>query len=82
MDLDEKLLYHCILTASSNLVNFNLEGLPIMKLAIRIVALSVVVAGLAAAGFSPKATTALSSHLSATSSLPVPQCGPYICPAK
>jgi hypothetical protein len=50
-----------------------------MKLAIRIFALSVVVAGLAAAGFSPKTASNLSSHLSATSSLPIPQCGPYIC---
>lgn len=47
-----------------------------MKLVIRIFALSVVVAGIAAAGFSPKSAPALSSHLSATGSMPIPTCGP------
>lgn len=50
-----------------------------MKLAVRIFVLSVVVAGAAAASFSPKTSHAVASHLSATSSLPVPSCGPGMC---
>jgi hypothetical protein len=56
-----------------------------MKLAIRIFAMSVVFAGAAAASVSSHNTSALPSHLSATSSLPVPSCaGPHVptCPAQ
>jgi hypothetical protein len=56
------------------------EGLPIMKLAIRIFALSVVVAGAAAAATTPRSAPAIPSHQSASASLPIPECGPYICP--
>jgi hypothetical protein len=53
-----------------------------MKLAIRVVVLSVVVAGAAAASFSSAPKQAFASHLSATSGLPVPSCGPGMgCPA-
>jgi hypothetical protein len=52
-----------------------------MKLAIQILALSVVVAGAAAASVSPKTTQVLASHQSATAALPVPCCGPGMpCP--
>jgi P pilus assembly chaperone PapD len=51
-----------------------------MKFAIRIFALSVVVAGAAAAAVTPKTTPAIPSHQSATASMPVPGCGPYMCP--
>ena len=52
-----------------------------MKLAIQIFALSVVVAGAAAASVAPKTMTAIVSHQSATSSLPAPCCGPGMyCP--
>jgi hypothetical protein len=53
-----------------------------MKLAIRIFALSVVVAGGAAAAISPRTANAVSNHLSATASLPIPTCGPHVptCP--
>jgi hypothetical protein len=51
-----------------------------MKLAIRIFALSIVFAGAAAASVVPKTTPALPSHQSATSAMPIPACGPYICP--
>ncbi len=49
-----------------------------MKLAIRIFALSVVFAGVAAASVSSSSVRVLASHLSATDSLPVPGCGPHI----
>ena len=51
-----------------------------MKLAIRIFALSVVVAGAAAAAVTPKTAPIIPSHQSATASMPIPGCGPYICP--
>jgi len=53
-----------------------------MKLAIRIFALSVVFAGVAAASFS-SSTRALLRHQSATASMPIPGCVPGLptCPA-
>jgi len=54
-----------------------------MKLAIRIFALTVVVAGAAAATVMPKNAPAIQSHQSATASLPAPSfvphagCGPH-----
>jgi len=51
-----------------------------MKLVVRIFALSVVIAGAAAASVSSSTTHVIRSHQSATETLPVPQCGPYICP--
>ena len=53
-----------------------------MKLAVRVLSLSIVFAGLAAASVSSATTNALPSHLSASASgpgrrsLPIPQCGP------
>jgi hypothetical protein len=52
------------------------ERLPTMKIAIRIIALSFVLAGVAAAATSKTATIVPQSHQSATASLPVP-CGIY-----
>ncbi len=53
-----------------------------MKLAIQIFALSVAVAGVTAASVSPKTTSAMANHLSATASMPAPCCGPHMaCPA-
>ncbi len=49
-----------------------------MKLAIRIFALSVVVAGAAAASVSSASTKAFPSHQAATANLPVPACGPGV----
>jgi hypothetical protein len=54
------------------------EGLLIMKLAIRIFALSVVVAGAAAAATTPKSAPVVPSHQSATASNPVPGCLPGV----
>ena len=53
-----------------------------MKLVVRIFALSVVIAGAAAASVSSSPTHAIRSHQSATEALPIPTCGPYIptCP--
>jgi hypothetical protein len=50
-----------------------------MKFAIRIFALSLIVAGAAAAAVTPKTAPAVPSHQSATASLPAPGCGPYMC---
>ena len=53
-----------------------------MKLAIRIFALSVVVAGAAAASVSSASMKAFPSHQSATASMPNPYCGPHMCPTQ
>jgi hypothetical protein len=53
-----------------------------MKLAVRILALSVVIAGAAAATVSSSTTHAFSSRQAVSSALPMPGCGPHIptCP--
>jgi hypothetical protein len=53
-----------------------------MKLAVRIFALTVVIAGGAAAAITPKTAPAIKSHQSATATLPVPACVPGLpgCP--
>ncbi|MGO9318135.1 MAG: hypothetical protein ACLPXT_14860 [Terracidiphilus sp.] len=52
-----------------------------MKLAIRIFALTLVVVGAAAAATTPRTAPPIASHQSATASLPVPTCDPYLCPS-
>jgi hypothetical protein len=58
------------------------ERLPKMKLAVRIFALSVIFAGVAAASVSSSTTQALVSSQSATARMPVPLCAPGLptCP--
>jgi len=58
------------------------ERLLIMKLAIRIFALSVVFAGLAAASLSSSTPKTFKSRQSATATMPIPWCAPGIptCP--
>jgi hypothetical protein len=53
-----------------------------MKLAIRVIALSIVFVGAAAASVSSSTTHAIASHQSATVSNPIPVCNPAIwtCP--
>jgi hypothetical protein len=53
-----------------------------MKLAIRIIALSIVFAGAAAATVSSSTPHVIASHQSTTAELPTPGCGPGIpgCP--
>ncbi len=51
-----------------------------MKLALRIFAFSIVLAGVAAAAVTPRTAAVVSSHQSATASMPGPGCGPHICP--
>jgi len=53
-----------------------------MKLAIRVLALSVVVAGFAAASLSSASTKTIVSHQAATASFPIPGCVPGLptCP--
>jgi hypothetical protein len=55
-----------------------------MKLAIRIIALSVVFVGVAAASVSHSSTRVLPSHQSATATNPVPLCAPGLpgCPGE
>ena len=56
-----------------------------MKLVVRVFALFVVVAGAAAAVKSPVSASAMvTSHQSASASLPIPTCGPNIptCPTQ
>lgn len=55
-----------------------------MKLVVRVFALSVVVAGAAAAAISPSAKPAIPSHQSATAANPIPQCVPGLptCPTR
>jgi hypothetical protein len=50
-----------------------------MTLAIRILALTIVVAGAAAAATTPKTATAVPSHQSATSAMVPPFCGGDLC---
>ncbi|MGA2350546.1 MAG: hypothetical protein ABSF70_08955 [Terracidiphilus sp.] len=50
-----------------------------MKLAIRIFALSLVIAGVTAAAVTPKTAPAIQSHQSATAHVPVPLCGDGGC---
>jgi hypothetical protein len=59
------------------------QELPIMKLAIRIIALSVVVAGGVAAAVTPKSAPQIQSHQAVTSTMPTPGCVPGLptCPA-
>jgi hypothetical protein len=53
-----------------------------MKLVVRIFALSVVVAGVAAAALTPKNAPGIPSHQSPSATFPIPMCGPGIpgCP--
>jgi hypothetical protein len=62
---------------------FIFQGLLTMKLVVRILALSVVVAGGAAAAITPKTAPAIKSHQASTATLPVPGCIPGFptCPA-
>ncbi|MGD0547039.1 MAG: hypothetical protein ABR991_04345 [Terracidiphilus sp.] len=50
-----------------------------MKLAIRIFALSIVIAGGAAAATTSRTAPAFPSHQAATAGVAAPGCGPYIC---
>jgi hypothetical protein len=52
------------------------KRLPTMKLAVRILALSIVVAGGVAAALTPKSTPILPSHQTAAASFPIPECTP------
>ena len=53
-----------------------------MKLAVRIFALSVVIAGATAASLSSSTSQVIVSHQAATAGLPLPGCGPNVpgCP--
>jgi hypothetical protein len=53
-----------------------------MKLFVRIFALSVVIAGAAAASVSSSTIHSVASHQSVTERMPIPACGPYVptCP--
>jgi len=58
-----------------------LKGPPSMKLIVRAFAVCIVLTGAAAVSLSSATTHSISSHHSATASLPVPLCGPWVpCP--
>jgi hypothetical protein len=82
MDLVKFIDYHFSCREIALPQNRIQKGLPIMKLAIRILALSVVVAGAAAATLSSSTTHAIPSQQSATAKMPVPLCAPGLpgCP--
>jgi hypothetical protein len=52
-----------------------------MKLAIRIFALTLIVAGAAAAATTPKTAQPIQSHQSATAAIPPWGCGGTLCPS-
>jgi len=52
-----------------------------MKLVFRVFALSIVVAGAAAAAVAPKTAPMVPSHQSATAKMPIPWCGTHPCPS-
>ena len=72
-------LYDMCVQERHTSANPNLKGLPIMKLAIRIFALFVVVAGAAAASTS-NSVQLFASHQSATASLPECRAAGPTCP--
>jgi hypothetical protein len=82
LDLTVAIEYDSRVRGTTLLTNSIRKGLPTMKLAIRIFALCVFVAGAAAASVSSASTATFQSHQSASSSLPVPTCGPHLptCP--
>jgi hypothetical protein len=74
-------LVSLVLVGQSFVSIVSFEGLPTMKLAVRILAFAAIVAGAAAASFSSSKSNVVISHLSATSGLPSPGCGPGMgCP--
>jgi hypothetical protein len=70
--------YHLSVQGGQPPVKLIPERLLAMKTAIRIFALSLVVAGAAAAAVTPKNATPVVSHQSAAASMPVPGCGPHM----
>ena len=82
IDLYGYLYYNSFVCGTLIPTKTNSERLLTMKLTIRIFALSVVIAGAAAASVSSATTRILPSHQSATSANPVPLCGPGMpgCP--
>jgi hypothetical protein len=80
LDLRLFFIYDTSVQGDAFPVNLKSARGKIMKLAIRIFALSIVVAGAAAATVSSSTPRPISSHQSATARLPIPGCGPHICP--
>jgi hypothetical protein len=78
MYLPQNLPYNYCMQREASLANLVHEGLPTMKLAIRIFALFVVIAGAAAATSST--TNVFTSHQSAAMAGPEPGCGEIPCP--
>lgn len=72
--------YHLVTRETGFPPSKSIEGLLNMKLVVRIFALSIVIAGAAAASVSSSTTHAVRSHQSATERMPIPACGPYVCP--
>jgi hypothetical protein len=83
MDLLKIMYYHSAREGNSI---FPLPPHPLeafkMKTALRIIALSVVLAGAAAASISPSTTRVFASHQAANANMPIPLCAPGLptCP--
>jgi hypothetical protein len=76
IDLSNFIRYYFFHAGEDFSCKFDPERLPRMKLAIRIFAFSVVIAGAAAAAVAPKSAPVIASHQSATANLPIAACGP------
>jgi hypothetical protein len=77
LDLIEKIVYHSFSFLNHFQHQSLKKGLPPMKLAVRTLAICLVVAGAAAASLSPATSHALTSRQAVNSALPVPLCGPW-----
>ena len=76
-----KLVYHLASFSNHFKRMSNKKGLPPMKLAIRTLAICLVITGAAGASLSPATSHVLTSRQAISSALPVPICGPWVpCP--
>ena len=78
LDLLRKIVYHFFRFTSQFQHKSNKKGLLSMKLAIRTLAICLVVTGAAAASLSPATSHALTSRQAVNSALLVPLCGPWV----
>ena len=56
-----------------------IEGIQIMKFAVRALALGMFVAGASAAVLTPHSSTMVASHQAVVAATPIPTCGPSSC---
>ena len=82
LDLETQTRYSICILGNQPTANSEFKEVTFMKLTIRIVAFTVVLAGVAAASVPSSRTQAVSSSQSATARMPVPLCAPGLptCP--